>query len=99
MPTPDEQERLGNLPTFVQGGPHNPLGARALYLYEGNKDTLFRIHGTNQPEYIGSGDLVGLHPLDQRGRRSTSTTASRSAAPWWCWRPDTATRRSTRGWP
>jgi lipoprotein-anchoring transpeptidase ErfK/SrfK len=29
------------------------LGARALYLYQGNKDTLFRIHGTNQPEYIG----------------------------------------------
>ena len=27
--------------------------ARALYLYEGNKDTLYRIHGTNQPEYIG----------------------------------------------
>ena len=35
------------------GGPANPLGARALYLYEGNKDTLYRIHGTNQPEYIG----------------------------------------------
>ena len=30
-----------------------PLGARGLYLYEGNKDTLYRIHGTNQPEYIG----------------------------------------------
>jgi lipoprotein-anchoring transpeptidase ErfK/SrfK len=29
------------------------LGARALYLYQGNKDTLYRIHGTNQPEYIG----------------------------------------------
>ena len=29
------------------------MGARALYLYEGNKDTLYRIHGTNQPEYIG----------------------------------------------
>jgi lipoprotein-anchoring transpeptidase ErfK/SrfK len=29
------------------------LGARAIYLYEGNKDTLCRIHGTNQPEYIG----------------------------------------------
>jgi lipoprotein-anchoring transpeptidase ErfK/SrfK len=29
------------------------MGARALYLYQGNKDTLFRIHGTNQPEYIG----------------------------------------------
>jgi hypothetical protein len=29
------------------------MGARGLYLYEGNKDTLYRIHGTNQPEYIG----------------------------------------------
>ena len=37
----------------IAGGPANPLGARALYLYAGNKDTLYRIHGTNQPEYIG----------------------------------------------
>ena len=37
----------------IPGGPANPLGARALYLYQGNKDTLYRIHGTNQPEYIG----------------------------------------------
>lgn len=37
----------------AQGGPDNPLGARALYLYEGNKDTLYRIHGTNEPEKIG----------------------------------------------
>jgi lipoprotein-anchoring transpeptidase ErfK/SrfK len=29
------------------------MGARALYLYAGDQDTLFRIHGTNQPEYIG----------------------------------------------
>jgi lipoprotein-anchoring transpeptidase ErfK/SrfK len=29
------------------------MGARGLYLYQGKKDTLFRIHGTNQPEYIG----------------------------------------------
>ena len=29
------------------------MGARGIYLYQGNKDTLFRIHGTNQPEYIG----------------------------------------------
>jgi lipoprotein-anchoring transpeptidase ErfK/SrfK len=29
------------------------MGARALYLYESGKDTLYRIHGTNQPEYIG----------------------------------------------
>ena len=38
----------------VPGGSDNPLGARALYLYQGNSDTLFRIHGTNQPEYIGA---------------------------------------------
>lgn len=37
----------------TKGGPQNPLGARALYLYEGNKDTLYRIHGTNEPEKIG----------------------------------------------
>jgi lipoprotein-anchoring transpeptidase ErfK/SrfK len=37
----------------MNGGPENPLGARALYLYEGNKDTLYRIHGTNEPEKIG----------------------------------------------
>jgi lipoprotein-anchoring transpeptidase ErfK/SrfK len=38
---------------YTKGGPENPLGARALYLYEGNKDTLYRIHGTNEPEKIG----------------------------------------------
>ncbi|HZH12140.1 MAG TPA: L,D-transpeptidase [Microvirga sp.] len=38
---------------FTKGGPNNPLGARALYLYEGNRDTLYRIHGTNEPEKIG----------------------------------------------
>ncbi len=53
VPTPSEQARLGPFPAFVTGGPHNPLGARGMYLYSGNKDTLYRIHGTNQPEYIG----------------------------------------------
>ncbi len=53
IPTPEIQARLGPYPPRVAGGPANPLGARALYLYQGNKDTLFRIHGTNQPEYIG----------------------------------------------
>src|SRR6204780_1328433 len=52
-PTKGEIERLG-VPTFVAPGPDNPMGSRALYLYSGNKDTLFRIHGTNQPEYIGA---------------------------------------------
>ncbi|MGV7217181.1 L,D-transpeptidase [Bradyrhizobium sp. UFLA05-112] len=53
IPTPEIQERLGPYPSRVPGGAANPLGARALYLYAGNKDTLYRIHGTNQPEYIG----------------------------------------------
>jgi lipoprotein-anchoring transpeptidase ErfK/SrfK len=53
IPTPEIQARLGPYPSRVPGGPANPLGARALYLYSGNKDTLYRIHGTNQPEYIG----------------------------------------------
>jgi lipoprotein-anchoring transpeptidase ErfK/SrfK len=53
VPTADIKRRLGDIPSFVSGGPHNPMGARALYLYQGNKDTLFRVHGTNQPEYIG----------------------------------------------
>ena len=39
----------GGLP----GGPDNPLGARALYLYTNLGDTLYRIHGTNEPETIG----------------------------------------------
>ncbi len=53
IPTAEIQARLGPYPSRVHGGAANPLGARALYLYAGNKDTLYRIHGTNQPEYIG----------------------------------------------
>jgi lipoprotein-anchoring transpeptidase ErfK/SrfK len=37
----------------MPGGPDNPLGARALYLYQGEIDTLYRIHGTSQPQSIG----------------------------------------------
>jgi lipoprotein-anchoring transpeptidase ErfK/SrfK len=37
----------------MPGGPNNPLGARALYLYRGGNDTMFRLHGTNQPQSIG----------------------------------------------
>ena len=39
---------------YVQpGGPSNPLGARALYLFQNGRDTYFRIHGTTAPESIG----------------------------------------------
>jgi len=37
----------------VPGGPNNPLGARALYLYKGGRDTMYRIHGTNDPSSVG----------------------------------------------
>lgn len=53
-PTSDIKARLTGIPNFVSPGPHNPLGARGLYLFSGNKDTLYRIHGTNQPEFIGA---------------------------------------------
>jgi len=37
----------------MDGGLGNPLGARAMYLWENGKDTLYRIHGTNEPDSIG----------------------------------------------
>ena len=52
-PTEGEKRRLGPLPNYVEGGAHNPMGARGLYLYADGKDTLYRIHGTNQPGWIG----------------------------------------------
>ena len=48
------------LPRFMAGGPGNPLGARALYLGH----TVFRIHGTNQPETIGHAVSSGCIRLD-----------------------------------
>jgi lipoprotein-anchoring transpeptidase ErfK/SrfK len=51
-PTAEIKKRL-DVPNYVSPGPANPMGARALYLYANGKDTLYRIHGTNQPEYIG----------------------------------------------
>lgn len=58
-PTPNERRKFGPLPPYVEGGAHNPLGSRALYLYSDGKDTLYRIHGTNQPEHIGRGVSFG----------------------------------------
>jgi lipoprotein-anchoring transpeptidase ErfK/SrfK len=45
--------RRPDLPEHMEGGINNPLGARALYLFKGDKDTLFRIHGTNEADTIG----------------------------------------------
>jgi lipoprotein-anchoring transpeptidase ErfK/SrfK len=46
-------KRRPDIPHFMKGGIDNPLGARALYLYNGKGDTGFRIHGTNEPDTIG----------------------------------------------
>ncbi len=47
------RQRQPELPAYMPGGPDNPLGARALYLYQGGVDTLYRIHGTSEPHTIG----------------------------------------------
>lgn len=47
------RKRQPELPVFMEGGPNNPLGARALYLFQGGRDTLYRIHGTSEPHTIG----------------------------------------------
>ena len=53
IPPKEMLKRRPDLPEEMYGGLENPLGARALYLFQGNKDTLFRIHGTNEPDSIG----------------------------------------------
>jgi lipoprotein-anchoring transpeptidase ErfK/SrfK len=55
-PPPEMIQRRPELVKYADGmpgGPDNPLGARALYLFDGNRDTMFRIHGTNEPWSIG----------------------------------------------
>ena len=52
-PPSDMVKRRPDLPARMEGGIENPLGARALYLFQGSRDTLFRIHGTNEPDTIG----------------------------------------------
>ena len=58
-PPPEMIERQPYLPRFMAGGPGNPLGARALYL----GDTVYRIHGTNQPQTIGQAVSSGCFRL------------------------------------
>ena len=52
-PPNDMLKRRPDLPLHMEGGIENPLGARALYLFQGKRDTMFRIHGTNEPDTIG----------------------------------------------
>jgi lipoprotein-anchoring transpeptidase ErfK/SrfK len=52
-PTTEMLKQRPWLPKAMAGGPGNPLGARALYLYDGTRDTRNRIHGTSEPWSIG----------------------------------------------
>jgi lipoprotein-anchoring transpeptidase ErfK/SrfK len=58
-PPPEMIRRQPYLPRFMAGGPGNPMGARALYLGE----TVYRIHGTNQPQTIGHAVSSGCFRL------------------------------------
>lgn len=83
IPTLDMQKRepkkYGQYKDGMPGGPDNPLGARAIYLYQGNKDTHIRIHGTNQPQTIGTNSsngcfrMVNDHVMDLYGRVKMGT--------------------------
>ncbi|MBL8588357.1 MAG: L,D-transpeptidase [Methylobacteriaceae bacterium] len=75
-PPPEMIQRQPYLPRFMAGGPGNPMGARALYL----GSTIYRIHGTNQPETIGhavssgcfrlaNGDVIDLFDKAQVGAK------------------------------
>ncbi len=79
---PSIKERVGTLQSGigVPGGLSNPLGARAMYLWQGNKDTLFRIHGTLEPWTIGKNvssgciRMVNQDVIDLYNRVATGTT-------------------------
>lgn len=65
----------------VDGGPLNPLGSRALYLYEGDRDTYLRIHGSPEPRSIGGRASSGCvrmimpHIIDLYDQVATGVTA------------------------
>ncbi len=72
MPTASIMERWPQFQVYKQHGPlqgqwDNPLGARALYLFQNDKDTLIRIHGTNEPSEIGghvSSGCIRMRDMD-----------------------------------
>jgi lipoprotein-anchoring transpeptidase ErfK/SrfK len=70
VPTPDHLKRYPSLAKWVggmPGGPENPMGARALYLFQGEVDTTYRIHGATKPGDIGrkmTAGCIGLLNID-----------------------------------
>ena len=93
VPTPSmiarEPDRYGPLAQGMEGGIDNPLGARALYLYKDGKDTLYRVHGTNEAWSIGKSvssgcirllnqDIIDLHSRVPEGSKMVVLTAEES---------------------
>jgi lipoprotein-anchoring transpeptidase ErfK/SrfK len=62
-PPAEMRQREPSLPDIVPAGPMNPLGARAIYLHKGQKDTLYRIHGTNDAATVGQHQTSGCFRL------------------------------------
>ncbi|MER9565643.1 L,D-transpeptidase [Mesorhizobium sp. M0571] len=62
-PPREMRARQPDLPEMVPAGPYNPLGARALYLSRDGRDTLYRIHGTNDPSGVGFNGTSGCFRL------------------------------------
>jgi len=77
-----EPEKYAKHRDGMPGGPKNPLGARALYLYRGGRDTYFRIHGTTDPGSIGHSRsngcirMVNEHIADLYERVTIGTTVT-----------------------
>ena len=66
-PTPEHVAEFPKLvkylPDGMPGGLENPMGARALYLFQGNVDTVYRIHGTHDPKLVGKKATAGCFGL------------------------------------
>jgi lipoprotein-anchoring transpeptidase ErfK/SrfK len=94
---PELREHMVQLQSGIgmKGGPENPLGARAMYLWQGNHDTLYRLHGTNEPWTIGhnvssgcirltNDDIIDLYSRTPVGTKvvvlATATAAPAAAA-------------------
>ncbi|MBP0483191.1 L,D-transpeptidase [Sagittula salina] len=84
-----DPELYGPVRNGMEGGLDNPLGARALYLFKGGRDRLYRIHGTNNPFSIGKAvssgcirlfnqDILDLHERVKDGARVVVLSESES---------------------
>lgn len=60
------RKRQPGLPSYVPPGPYNPLGARAIYLHSSGRDTLYRIHGTNNAATVGGFETSGCFRLTNK---------------------------------